>query len=140
MLALSLRQPWAWLILRPDIEDPAVREQMIKDDKIKCIENRSWATHVRGPVWIHASLRDDTELVRFGVKERYGIDVPDIPDLGGIVGVTEIVDCVRQHPSRWFVGPFGFTLKNSRPVKFFPLRGQRIFWETGLEYGDLEYL
>ena len=39
MKALSIRQPWAWLILNAG----------------KDIENRSWYTSVRGRVLIHAS-------------------------------------------------------------------------------------
>ena len=40
MLALSIRQPWAWLILNGG----------------KDIENRSWPTKVRGRVLVHASI------------------------------------------------------------------------------------
>ena len=40
MLALSIRQPWAWLILRAG----------------KDVENRDWSTKVRGRVLIHASV------------------------------------------------------------------------------------
>jgi hypothetical protein len=39
MKALSIRQPWAWLIV----------------NGYKDIENRSWATKFRGPVLIHAA-------------------------------------------------------------------------------------
>ena len=39
MKALSIRQPWAWLILHGG----------------KDIENRDWATRFRGRVLIHAS-------------------------------------------------------------------------------------
>ncbi|WP_245839042.1 ASCH domain-containing protein [Yersinia kristensenii] len=39
MKALSIRQPWAWLIV----------------NGYKDIENRTWNTKCRGPVLIHAS-------------------------------------------------------------------------------------
>jgi len=39
MKALSVRQPWAWLIAHG----------------LKPVENREWETHYRGPVLIHAS-------------------------------------------------------------------------------------
>ena len=39
MKALSIRQPWAWLILHGG----------------KDIENRTWATKLRGRVLIHAA-------------------------------------------------------------------------------------
>jgi len=44
--------------------------------------------------------------------------------LGGVIGITEIVDCVANHPSKWFFGDFGFVLKNSRPLPFVPWKGQ----------------
>lgn len=45
-------------------------------------------------------------------------------DLGGIVGLTEIVDCVTTHPSRWFTNAgYVFVLRNSRPLPFIPCRG-----------------
>jgi hypothetical protein len=39
MKALSVRQPWAWLIV----------------NNYKPYENRTWSTKVRGPILIHAS-------------------------------------------------------------------------------------
>lgn len=45
--------------------------------------------------------------------------------LGGVVGVTEIVDCVTSSPSRWFnAAYYGFVLKNSRPLPFVAWKGQ----------------
>jgi hypothetical protein len=46
-------------------------------------------------------------------------------DAGGcLVGTVEIVDCVRSHPSAFFVGEYGFVLRNpiSLPVPV-PLKG-----------------
>ena len=40
MKALSIRQPWAWLILRPDLR-PAERDRLRVDGLLKDIENRS---------------------------------------------------------------------------------------------------
>lgn len=141
MLALSIREPWSFLILRPDIKDPAVRAQMIADDKIKQVENRTWATKFRGPCWIHTGVKNEIAEVEYAIRDRFGITLPlEWPNLGGIVGVAEIVDCVRNHPSRWFVGPFGFVLKNARAVEFFPMKGRLLLWETGLELGDLKEL
>lgn len=56
MIALSIRQPWAWLIL----------------NGWKDIENRDWTTRVRGRILIHAakggSRRDFEEAIEFGLK------------------------------------------------------------------------
>jgi len=51
--ALSLRQPWADLVVSGR----------------KSIELRSWATDYRGPIWIHASKAEDPEMERhFGLR------------------------------------------------------------------------
>jgi hypothetical protein len=43
MKELSIRQPWAWLIIAGH----------------KDVENRSWTTTYRGPLLIHAARRPD---------------------------------------------------------------------------------
>jgi hypothetical protein len=62
MRALSIRQPWADLILSGE----------------KDVENRTWYTHHRGLLVVHAS--------------RGG---------GGLLGTVEVVDVVRGYDSRW---------------------------------------
>lgn len=120
-LALSVRQPWAFSILHGG----------------KDIENRSWPTRFRGPVLIHAGLRmtkDDFEAWQLFV-DAYDLRGPwlegrTIADLkrGGIVGQVEIVDCVREHSSPWFVGEWGFVLRNPQPLDFRPCKGQLGFF------------
>jgi hypothetical protein len=51
------------------------------------------------------------------------------PGYGGIVGEAEIVDCVTSHPSEFFFGPFGFVIRNARPLPFRPCRGMLGFFE-----------
>lgn len=106
--ALSVRQPWATAIL------------LGKD-----VENRSRRFHHRGPLLIHASGRpdvpafDDPRITEFGLT-------PDNVEVGHLIGMIEVIDCVRQHDSRWadkdswklvLVDPVRF----SRPI---PYRGQ----------------
>jgi hypothetical protein len=43
---------------------------------------------------------------------------------GGIIGIAEIVDCVACSSSPWFVGPYGFVLRNARRLPFKPLQGR----------------
>lgn len=99
---LSIRQPYAWLIVQG----------------IKPVENRTWATKFRGRVLIHAGVtypkrdhRDDLET--WGAR-GYPEDRESM--LGGIVGEAVIVDCVREHPSSFFFGPHGFVLE--RPIAY----------------------
>lgn len=103
--ALSVRQPWAWLIV----------------NGFKDIENRSRRTHHRGPLLIHAglSLDDCAEDKIEWVKRKHGISVPLEMDTGGIVGVVDVIDCVESHKSKWFLkGNFGWVLANPRCLRF----------------------
>lgn len=112
--AISIRQPWAWLILKAG----------------KDVENRTWPTRFRGRVLIHAGkgmTREeygDAAMIACGVSDG-GIHLPSREALerGGIIGEVEIVDCVAQSDSLWFAGPFGFVLKNPKPLPFQPCRG-----------------
>jgi hypothetical protein len=121
MKAISIRQPWAWLILNAG----------------KDIENRRWPTRLRGRVLIHAAkgmteeeYDDASGFVEFNVDER--MVLPDMKTLerGGIVGEVEIVDCVTASGSPWFCGPFGFVLRNPRPLPFRPCRGALGFFDA----------
>jgi hypothetical protein len=96
--ALSVRQPWAWLIV----------------NGVKDIENRPRRTHHRGPLLIHASLSRDgyTENIEW-VERKHGISVPLELDTGRIVGVVDVIDCVESHKSKWFQkGKFGWVMAN----------------------------
>jgi len=55
---------------------------------------------------------------------RLGVELPAL-DLqrGGVVGATNIVDCVSSHTSPWYEGKFGFILDGSRSMPFFPWKG-----------------
>ena len=49
---------------------------------------------------------------------------PIVKTLGWIVGLTEIVDCVRPHCSKWYAaGHYAFILANSRPLPFIRWKG-----------------
>ena len=96
MRALSIRQPWAWLIV----------------NGFKDIENRTWSTRYRGRVYVHAGRRivpDDYPEQRAYIRES-GIVIPEELPRGAIVGEVSITDCVAVSPSPWFCGPYGFTL------------------------------
>lgn len=109
--ALSIRQPWAWLIVNGH----------------KDIENRTWPTKFRGKFYVHASkgmTKDEYEYAK-EVAEDIGVQVPAFEELerGGIVGTAELVECHTQHESEWFFGQFGFELKNAEPMPFVPCKG-----------------
>jgi hypothetical protein len=57
-------------------------------------------------------------------QNKCGIRIPDDLDLGGVVGVAELVDCVRTHPSKWKErGCWGWVFKNARPLPFRECQG-----------------
>jgi hypothetical protein len=127
MMALSIRQPWAWLIANGH----------------KDIENRCWKTLRRETIYIHASKGmtrgeyDDAlktcELV--SAMSGEAITLPPFEDLerGGIIGTVEIAGCVNKHPSPWFFGEFGFILENAKPLPFRPYRGALGFFNVESE-------
>lgn len=111
MKAISVRQPWAGLIVLG----------------VKDIENRTWFTLHRGPLLIHASKARDEEVIQRAIKalSEAGHHVtPDDFPLGGIVGQVDVIDCVQEHGSEWFDGPWGWVLENAQRLAFRPLRGK----------------
>jgi hypothetical protein len=123
MKALSVRQPWAWLIVNAETyPDP------------KRVENRGWPTKIRAQILIHAGKSFDMDGYNSVIQQRPDLanimPVPGNYQLGGIVGTTEIVGCVTKSPSAWFFGFYGFELANAKPVPFVPLRGMLGFFEV----------
>ncbi len=112
MKIISVRHPWAWLIV----------------NGFKDIENRTWETQVRGEVLIHAGKYIPYEDECSEIEAKYKVTLPDNFEVGGIVGSTTIVDCVSAHPSKWFIGPFGFVLTGSRTCRFHPCTGRLGFF------------
>ena len=110
MKALTVRQPWAWLIA-----------QGYKD-----VENRKWPTPYRGWIAIHAGREPDPDYYQ-GVRypRPLDIDVPPFGEIeqGGVVAVAELADCVMTSDSPWFCGPYGFVLRDVRSIPFIPVRG-----------------
>ncbi|MFZ2972274.1 MAG: ASCH domain-containing protein [Ferribacterium limneticum] len=123
MIALSIRQPWAWLILNAG----------------KDIENRDWKTPFRGRCLIHASKsgtkHDYDEAIDF-LNARHldhlGVNFPSFDQLekGGIVGMVDIVGCTDTSDSPWFVGDYGFILRNPKPLPFTPYKGRLGFFNV----------
>ena len=105
--ALSIKQPWAWLILHAG----------------KDIENRTWRTRYRGPLLIHAGKSIDA---------AYRREDCDGMDFGGIVGVVDLLDCVEASDSRWFTGPVGWVLGNPRDLPFLASRGRQGLWRPNI--------
>jgi hypothetical protein len=112
--ALTIRQPWAWLIVSGQ----------------KDIENRTWKTNYRGPLLIHAAS-SFAHMSFEEIEDRYRVKLPTRDKLrrGGIVGICDLVDCVTKHRSKWFGGPYGFVLRNAKARRFEPMNGRLNLWD-----------
>lgn len=123
MKALSIRQPWAWLIIHGG----------------KDVENRTWHTKLRGRFLVHASkgmTKDEyAQAYQFFLESGAGqppFDFPAFEDLerGGIVGSVELVDSVDTSYSPWYMGEKGFVLRDPLPLPFTPLKGRLGFFDV----------
>ena len=116
--ALSILQPWAWLIIHGG----------------KDVENRPWGTAYRGPLYIHASTRYDPREWNFAQQcfqvFHPGETLPDRSEMafGAIIGRVEMTDCVSRSDSVWFLGPYGFVLSNPQPLGPLHCHGALSFW------------
>jgi len=125
MKALSVRQPWAFLLV----------------SGFKDIENRTWPTKVRGRIYIHAGMTSDVNVPGRSLTEQWILErLSDVEreayylhpkHRGVIIGEVDIVDCVTESDSPWFEGPYGFVLRNpkayDRPI---PWKGRLGFFEV----------
>ena len=119
MKTLSLKQPWAELILQGR----------------KKIEIRKWNTSFRGEFLIHASKNSDA-----GGMKKFGFEEGEL--LGGfIVGRARLVDVKDYKESGDFEkdgdlhlaseewGSFGFILEDAERIEPVEARGALGFWE-----------
>lgn len=132
MKALSIRQPWAWAIIHAG----------------KDIENRTWWTYYRGPVFIHAAkgmTRDEYEdcldtIHHISRTHSFpaGLPLPVFEELerGGIVGQARIINCCSKSCSPWFSGPYGFVLVDAKPLPFRPIKGALGFFDAPSDNGE----
>ncbi|MDR1884278.1 MAG: ASCH domain-containing protein [Prevotella sp.] len=141
MKAITLKQPWAYLVCAG----------------IKPVENRKWRTHRRDRVLIHASANPKVNLMDlvcsgfFNEEQKKEVifNVQNAKrsgelNTGAIIGSVDIVDCVGAspdmtdcsgaHPSIWAEPDcFHWVLEN--PFIFenpaINVRGKLSFWESG---------
>ena len=121
MKTLSLKQPWAELILQGK----------------KKIEIRKWNTKFRGRFLIHASKNpDEIAMKKFGFNDL---------SCGFIVGEAELIDVKEYKGENEFErdknlhladdswGNYGFILKNVKRIKPIPAKGNLGFWDFELK-------
>lgn len=109
-VAISIRQPWAWLVV----------------NGYKDIENRSWQTNYKGLLIIHAGKKRDrdeediewafnTAMMTSGDKYSYLRSRYEKEKvLGALIGSVMVDNCVSVSDSYWFSGPFGFVMSQPK--------------------------
>lgn len=129
MKCLTIKQPWAWLIFN----DSGIKG-------FKDVENRTWATKIRGEIAIHTSKKVDLETYHNLIKYA-GLKLPPIEQLetGKIIGTVEIVDCVSSYPSYWKEqDSIGFILKNPTKInQAIEIKGQLGFFNLPSEIVEI---
>ncbi len=128
-ICLTVRQPWAWCMIRPDLKG-AIRELAMaaqaagRECVFKDVENRVWdGSARRGRCWIHTSKTMSSQEhtdVRWFLKGQ-GIDVhlPEFEQsaavnglhLGRIVGSIQF-NGAPDTTSPWYMGDKGFGVIN----------------------------
>lgn len=121
MYALTVKQPWAWAIMRG----------------LKGVENRTWEpapAAVGQLVALHAGKAfDKAGYADFGeILRQTGASLPemDVYQYGAVIAVARLKAVVKQSPSPWFFGPFGWVLSDvvALPVPV-PCRGALGLWQ-----------
>ena len=123
MKALSIRQPWAWLIV----------------NGYKDVENRTWSSKFFGQILVHAGaqmtrdeyggclrfaqsiLGNDFQLPEFSALER-----------GGVVGTCYIYPSATIARSKWFTGPHGLFINMAQPLPFMKAKGALGFFDLDI--------
>ncbi len=134
MKTLTIKQPWATLIIQGD----------------KRFEFRSWKTSYRGDLLIHAGKGIDKEAMK-----RLKKYIPEDMPLGKIIGKVKLVDCIKMSPEfkemllkenneiytkSSFQENYGWQVENvevfNHPI---PVKGQLSLWEYEVEEFNDKY-
>ena len=122
--AITLKPIWAWAVLHAG----------------KRIENRTWYTKRRGPLYIHAGCARVTPADRESLSRRLasvGLAYPDEATFprGGLVAIVTLADCVRLAPERlgaWGApGCWHWLLEDVTPIfRPIPMTGKLSLWRV----------
>ena len=125
--AISIRQPWAWLIVHG----------------YKDVENRSWFTRHVGTLYIHAAkgmtLEEYIDCIAFACTIHPSllgmIPGPSSLPRGGLVGCVEQAGCVIECDSPWGgAGQYKHVYDYCAPLPFYPVRGALGIFDLDLPY------
>lgn len=114
MMALTVRQPWASLIISGQ----------------KNVENRCWSTQYRGRLAIHAAKTIDEDGYEI-VENQLGLTIPRSLPRGLVLGTVTLHSVVADASSPWALpGCWHWCLSDPRPFRTpFHARGQIGLWK-----------
>jgi hypothetical protein len=156
--ALSVRRPWAYIILAGiplyeavDLGEGKSTVRYSGKNLFKNIENRSRrlpkSFELPQRVYIHVSQHDEplTEAMMGFMFRRLSISpigfmtmYCDVCRRGVLAGEVTITEQVTKSDNPWFTGPYGYVLAD--PLLFekpIPYRGKLGFFEVGVQDGKL---
>jgi len=126
MKALSIKQPWAWLICagmplteKVDLGEGRSAVKLSGKVVVKDIENRDWpippSFSLPQRIYVHTPKKRDDSAMKWLFEKGFAPMMvlalySDKVPTGAIVGEVDIVDCVTASDSPWFAGPYGFIL------------------------------
>ena len=123
MKVLSLKQPWAELVLNGR----------------KKIEIRKWNTSFRGEFLIHSSKNPD-----FSNMKKFGFKIGELP-CGFIIGKARLVNVKHYnseeehnkdkdlHLASSMGGDYGFVLQDAERIKLIQAKGKLNFWKFDMK-------
>lgn len=129
--ALSLKQPFAWLIANGYL----------------LVDDRSWGTSYRGSILIHASKSLYEEYYHY-IKNHTHVPIPDKDQLeyGGVVGMAKLIFCGKPnelpaglkkdqiaHFRNVHPGSYGFLFEQAMPLPLLPCAGKLGIFEINVD-------
>ena len=136
MKCLTVRQPWAWMIIYGGGSYNPFSDTWEILPKVKYgaknVENRKWKTQYRGPLLIHAAKTEEDEdddyframKIYWGQTQMRLRRYPDYPEYGSIIGWVNLVDIISNSGSCWaFPDHWHWILENPHPIQPIPYRG-----------------
>ena len=127
MKALSVRQPWAWLICMgyKDIENRGKRVKNLRRVYVHASKSRACMDEAT-IAWVSERLQENE-------KKLFAKALENLP-FGAVIGEVDITACVDRTESPWFTGPLGYVLSNAvlydKPK---PCRGSLGFFTPGFQ-------
>ena len=107
MKALSVRQPWASMIVSGE----------------KTIETRGWSTYYRGDLLICSTKQPIFPMQPSG----YALAIAELIDCRPMIQNDELLACCKIYP-----GAYSWILKNIRLIKQFPVKGRLGLFDVDL--------